>query len=153
MNRQPTRARLLLEFAAWSVVFLTLAVVGVVLAQTRVAEQQLPAGAGTGIRALVAGVSRLLPLDSSLEVAGTPPVLRVNPSLGVRSKTVSLPYTGTPLTLPDTPLATGGVLVFVGGLAQTVTTDYTLSGATLTPTAAAQPAWTAQGNVLVFYFF
>jgi hypothetical protein len=134
---------------------LVVALVGsILLAQTRIGETQMPSGAGTGIRAIVAGVSRLLPLDPSLEVAGTPLVLRVNPSLtAVRSKTVSLAYTGTPLTLPDTPLTTGAVLVFVGGLMQAVTTDYTLSGTTLTPTAAAQPVWTAQGTVLVFYFF
>jgi hypothetical protein len=57
------------------------------------------------------------------------------------------------VTLPETPLATGFVLVVCGGMMQRVTEDYTLVGATLTPSVAAVPAWTQQGIVSVSYFF
>jgi hypothetical protein len=132
------------------------ALVAALWAQTRIGEMQMPSSAGTGIRAIVAGVSRLLPLDPSLEIVaigGNPPVLRVTPApaTALRTKTVALPYTGIPVILPDTPA--GAVLVFCGGLAQTLGTDYTLSGTILSPTTAAQPAWQAQGSVLVFYVF
>lgn len=144
----------------YGLILLTLAALAAAaLSQTRVADEQLPGAPGTFLRMIVSSTSRLVGLGPSLVIGGTPtaPLLDVNPAsiptVTIRNKAVSLTFTSGSVTLPDAPLANTTVDVYVGGLYQEVGFDYTLSGSTLTPTAAGLPVWQRQGKVIAKYFF
>ena len=124
-------------------------------AQTKIAMLQMPGAVGPGLRGIdSSGGERILGLDPSIEITAAN-IVRVNPAslTPVRPKGLVLPFTASPLRLPDVPTAIA--LVSCNGLVQSVgaTRDFTASGADLTPTAGALPIWQAAGEVTVFYFF
>ena len=116
-----------------------LVLAGCLFSQTRVPSDQIRPQPNTGVLVNVTGKGVVLatvdPATLILDTSGTTPVLRALPQpAAINEKHVSfLPTVGaTVITIPDTTYNLTSLNVFVNGLLQSLTNDYSVVGTTVT---------------------
>ena len=117
-----------------------LLLVGCLFSQTKVPPGQIQPQPVTGVYVNVAGTKGMVvaTVDTAtllLDLSGTVPVLKaLPPVVTINEKHVAVkPALGaTTLTIPDSGYVPASLSVFVNGLLQSPTDDYTISGTTVT---------------------
>ena len=119
-----------------------LVLVGCLFSQTRVPPDQIRPQPNTGVLVNVTGRGLVLatvdPATLILDTTGATPVLRALPQAAptINEKHVSIkPAAGaTAITIPDAGYVPASLNVYVNGILQSVTDDYTVAGTAVTLT-------------------
>ena len=121
----------------------TLILVGCLFSQTRVPPDQIRPQPNTGVFVNVTGRGVVLatvdPATLVLDTTGTTPVLRALPQTAtINEKHVSIkPAAGvTAVTIPDAGYVPASLNVYVNGILQSMTDDYSVAGTGITLTRA-----------------
>jgi len=127
-----------------TLIFGSLVLAGCLFSQTRIPPGQITILPTTGVYVNISGgqgnkgmvLATVDPMTLVLDTTGTVPVLRALPQAGppINEKhvTLALAAGATVLTIPDASYIPASLNVFRNGVLQSVGSDYTLSGTTVT---------------------
>ncbi len=131
-----------LRYAGITIVACTLLLVGCLFSQTRVPPDQIKPQVTTGVYVNITGKGMVLatvdPATLILDTSGTTPVLRAipqtTPPATINEKHVSIkPAAGTTsISVPDAGFIATSLNVYVNGILQAITDDYTVAGTGIT---------------------